>query len=62
MPVPKLKNLFVIENCFRFCAIELQISFLVLAIASKIIIQNRQWNLRKVVAICRSQWNLGFSI
>jgi len=58
----KAKKLFVIETAFRFCAIDLQISFLALAIASKKIIQNHQWNLRKVVAIWRSQWNLGFSI
>ena len=30
-----LKNLFVSETCLRFCAIDLQISFLALAIASK---------------------------
>ena len=35
MPLPKLKNLFDSENCSRFCAIDLQISFLSLAIASK---------------------------
>ena len=35
MPLPKLKNLFVSETCLRFCAIDLQISFLALAIASK---------------------------
>ena len=35
MPLPKLKNLFVSETCLRFCAIDLQISFLTLAIASK---------------------------
>ena len=34
--------------------------FLALAIASKKI-QNFQWNLCKVVAIWRSQWNSGFS-
>ena len=33
--MPKLKNLFVSETCFRFCAIYSQISFLALAIASK---------------------------
>ena len=35
MQFPKLKNLFVSETCFRFCAIDLQISILALAIASK---------------------------
>ena len=35
MPFPKLKNLSVSETCLRFCAIDLQISFLALAIASK---------------------------
>ena len=35
MPLPKLKNLFVSETCLRFCAIDSQISFLALAIASK---------------------------
>ena len=35
MPLPKLKNLFVSETCLRFCAIDLRISFLALAIASK---------------------------
>ena len=35
MPLPKLKNLFVSETRLRFCAIDLQISFLALAIASK---------------------------
>ena len=35
MPLPKLKNLFVSETGLRFCAIDLQISFLALAIASK---------------------------
>ena len=34
MPMPKLK-IFVSETCLRFCAIDLQISFLALAIASK---------------------------
>ena len=34
MQFPKLKNLFVSETCFRFCAIDLQISILALAIAS----------------------------
>ena len=42
------------------CAIDLQMCFLALAIASKKI-QNRQWNLHKVVAIWCSQWNSGFS-
>ena len=35
MQFPKLKNLFVSDTCFRFCAIDLQISILALAIASK---------------------------
>ena len=35
MPLPKLKNLFVSETHLRFCAIDLRISFLALAIASK---------------------------
>ena len=35
MPSPKLKNLFVSETCLRLCAIDLQISFIALAIASK---------------------------
>ena len=35
MPLPKLKKLFVSETGIRFCAIDLQISFLALAIASK---------------------------
>ena len=35
MPLSKLKNLFVSETCLRYCAIDLQISFLALAIASK---------------------------
>ena len=35
MPLPKLKNLFVSETCLRFCAIDLQISFLALVIATK---------------------------
>ena len=61
MSLPKLKKVFVSETCLRYCAIDLQISFLALAIASKKIIQNRQWNSRKVVTIWRSQWNLGFS-
>ena len=39
MTLPKLKNLFVGETCLRFCAIDLPISFLALAIASKKIIQ-----------------------
>ena len=53
--IAKAKKFFVSETCFRFCAIDLQISFLALAIASKKIIQNRQWNSCKVVAIWRSQ-------
>ena len=35
MPLPKLKNSFVSETGIRFCAIDLRISFLALAIASK---------------------------
>ena len=35
MPLPKLKNLFVSETRLRFCAIDLQISFLALVIPSK---------------------------
>ena len=35
MPLSKQKKLFVSETLFRFCAINLQISFLALAIASK---------------------------
>ena len=42
MSLPKLKKVFVSETCLRYCAIDLQISFLALAIASKKIIQNRQ--------------------
>ena len=34
MPLPKLKNLFVSETPLRFCAIDSQISFLALVIAS----------------------------
>ena len=56
MPLPKLKNLFVSETCLRFCAIDLGISFLALAIASK------KDPKPSVVAIWRSQWNSGFSI
>ena len=41
MPLPKLKNS-VSETGIRFCARDLRISFLALAIASKKIIQNRQ--------------------
>ena len=33
--IAKAKNIFVSETCFRFCAIDLRISFLALAIASK---------------------------
>ena len=40
----------------------MRISFLAMAIASKKFIQNHQWNLRKVVAIWRSQWNLGLAL
>ena len=40
--IAKAKKLFVSETCFRFCAIDLRISFLALAIASKKIIQNHQ--------------------
>ena len=35
MPLPKLKNLFVSETRLRFCAIDLQISFVAMAIESK---------------------------
>ena len=35
MPLPKLNNLLVSESCLRFCAIDSQMSFLALAIASK---------------------------
>ena len=35
MTLPKLKNLFFSETLLRFCAIDLQISFLAFAIASK---------------------------
>ena len=35
MSLPKLKKVFVSETCLRYCAIDLQISFLALAIASK---------------------------
>ena len=37
--IAKAKNLIVSETCLRFCAIDLPISFLALAIASKTIIQ-----------------------
>ena len=39
--IAKAKKLFVSETCLRFCAVDLQISFLALAIASKKI-QNHQ--------------------
>ena len=35
MPLPKPKNLFVSETRLRFCALDLQISFLASAIALK---------------------------
>ena len=35
MPLPKLNNLLVSETCLRFCAIDLRMSFLALAIVSK---------------------------
>ena len=35
MPLPKLNNLLVSESCSRFCALDSQMSFLALAIASK---------------------------
>ena len=35
MPLPKLYNLFDGKTCLRFCAIDLQTSFLAFAIASK---------------------------
>ena len=60
--IAKAKKLFVNDTRLRFCALDLQISFLALAIASKNNIQICQWNLHKVVAIRRSQWNVGFSI
>ena len=47
MPLPKLKKFFVSETGFRYCAIDLRISFLALAIVSKKIIQNHQWNSHK---------------
>ena len=59
--IGKAKTLFDSKTCFRFCATDSQISFLALAIASKKSIHNRQWNSHKLVAIWRSQWNLGFS-
>ena len=59
--MPKLKNLFVSETCLRFCAIDSQMRFFALAIASKKI-QNRKWNSRKVVAIWCSQWNSGLAV
>ena len=37
--IAKAKNLIVSDTCLRFCAIDLPISFLALAIASKKIIQ-----------------------
>ena len=40
--IAKAKKLFVSETCFRFCAIDLQISFLALSIAYKKISQNFQ--------------------
>jgi len=40
--IAKAKKLFVSENCSRFCAIDLRISFSALGIASKNIIQNCQ--------------------
>ena len=33
--MPKLNNLLVSESCLRFCAIDLQMSFLALSIVSK---------------------------
>ena len=57
--IAKAKKLFVSETHFRFCAIDLQISLLALVIVSKKIIQNRQWNLRKVVPIWRSSETQG---
>ena len=35
LPLPKLNNLFVSKSCSRFCAKDLQISFLAFGIASK---------------------------
>ena len=47
--IAKAEKLFVSETCLRFCPIDLQISFLALAIGSKKI-QNHKRNLLKVVA------------
>ena len=55
--MPKLNNLLVSKSCSRFCAIDLQMSFLALVIASKKI-----QNSRKVVTVWCSQWNSGFSL
>ena len=60
MPLPKLKNLIVSETHLRFCAIDLQISFLALAFASKKI-KNHQWNSHKVVAIWGSSETRGLA-
>ena len=49
MPLQKLKNSFVSETGIRFCAIDLQISFLALAIASK--------KLSKAVSETRTKWS-----
>ena len=48
MPLPKLNNLLVSESCLLFCAIDSQISFLALAIASK--------KLSKTVSETCSKW------
>ena len=48
MSLPKLKNLFVSETCLRFCAIDLRISFLALAITSK---------KSKTISETRSKWS-----
>ena len=55
MPLPKPKNLFVSETRLRFCAIDLQISFLALAIAYK---KNQQPS----VKLAQSGCNLAQSV
>ena len=64
MQMPKLKNLFVIETCLRFCAIDLQISFLTLAIASKKISKNVSESCAKWLQIgaVSESWGLAFSV
>ena len=46
--IAKAKNLFVIETCLRFCAKDLQISFLALVIASK--------KISKTISETRAKW------